>query len=132
MRLYNKGERIIVHSESHVPGAACLPKKLFTVSDKLGAKLKSQYRDELESLEDAQQKFAEPTSGVKSPASAPASDVESPVSPSTATDAEAAGGEAEVLDPPATEQEIADAKNYGVSVKEMRDQLAEYNAKQPK
>lgn len=59
MKLFNKGTRHIVHAESHKPGAACVPQKLFTVSDELGAKLKKMYPRELEGLEDAEMKFSD-------------------------------------------------------------------------
>lgn len=59
MRLYNKGKRTIVHDESKKEGAACTPGALFSVSDKLGARLKKAYPKELECLDDAKKKFAD-------------------------------------------------------------------------
>lgn len=60
MKLFNKGHRNIKHKESHMPGRACVPQKIFTVSDELGAKLKKMFPKELENLDDVTAKFNEP------------------------------------------------------------------------
>lgn len=59
MKLFNKGHRRIDHPESHKPGSACVPQKVFSVSDALGEKLKKMYPKELENLDDVTAKFSE-------------------------------------------------------------------------
>lgn len=53
MRLLNRGKNTIVHDESHIKGSACHPDAVFSVSDKLGEKLKALYPKQLQSLDDA-------------------------------------------------------------------------------
>jgi hypothetical protein len=107
MKLFNKGHRKIDHAESNKPGAACVPYKVFTVSDELGAKLKKMYPKELENLDDATAKFNDPTPVAKAAtAAAPGIDL------LAETDA-------------ATLAEKEEADSLGVSVEDLRKLKAE-------
>jgi hypothetical protein len=101
MKLFNKGHRVIHHAESHKPGSACTPQKVFSVSDELGAKLKKMYPKELENLDDVSAKFAE-----QAPEKAPAETfTATPVAPDSVIDT--------------AEKEEADF--LGISVDELRE-----------
>lgn len=106
MKLFNKGHRHIIHGESHKPGAACAPQKVFTVSDELGAKLKKMYPRELENLDDATAKFNEPTPAVEAPLPPP-------------------GFELIPAADPVAQAEKEEAESLGVSVDDLRKLKAE-------
>ena len=103
MKLFNKGHSRIIHAESHKSGSACEPQKVFTVSEKLGKKLKKMYPKQLENLDEATAKFKAPVPEEKPKDRLP---VATPVMPEK------------------TEEEIAEeqeAESLGVSVEDLRE-----------